>query len=174
MGVKPIRKVVTNDDGTVGIPLTLGVTAIVDAEDGDLGCVNWHALKSKRTHYACRNVPRPGRGMLSLHRVIATRMGIAPGGAKVDHRDGNGLNCRRENLRAADEFQNAQNRRRPITNRSGYKGVSLMKATGMWHAHIDAKGTRYHLGFFVTREEAASAYEIAARSFHGEFAAVGR
>jgi hypothetical protein len=45
---------------------------------------------------------------------------------------------------------------------SHYRGVSLLKRTGRWHAQINFDGRQVHLGFFHAEGEAASAYDRAA------------
>lgn len=56
---------------------------------------------------------------------------------------------------------------------AGFKGVSsgcLSRAT--WRARITAHGKTMNLGFFVSREDAARAYDDAARELFGAFACV--
>lgn len=90
-------------------------------------------------------------------------------GRDVDHRDGDKLNNRRENLRKCTPTQNAWNQRRRRTNRSGFKGVDRY-VDGRWRARIKAHGVTTFLGYFPTADEAARAYDAAARVQHGEFA----
>lgn len=90
-------------------------------------------------------------------------------GRGVDHRDGDKLNNRRENLRRCSLVQNAWNQRLRRTNRSGFKGVDRY-VDGRWRARIRAHGVTTFLGYFQTADEAARAYDDAARMQHGEFA----
>jgi hypothetical protein len=89
----------------------------------------------------------------------------------VDHfPDRSTWNNRIENLRASTHEQNARNRRLPINNRTGFKGVQARR--GKFSAQIGANGKLTHLGTFDVAEEAARAYDDAARRLHGEFAEV--
>lgn len=53
-------------------------------------------------------------------------------------------------------------------NTSGYRGVSKCKSSGRWHAYISASRKRTFLGSFDTKEDAARAYDEAARELHGD------
>lgn len=90
-------------------------------------------------------------------------------GRGIDHRDSDKLNNRRENLRKCTLAQNAWNQRLRRTNRSGFKGVDRY-VDGRWRARIKAHGITTFLGYFQTADEAARAYDDAARAQHGEFA----
>lgn len=153
----------------VEIPLSRGKIAVVDDADADLRAFKWSTFTSKRskTFYAYRTVRDVSgqRHSLYLHRVIGARLGL---NGHVDHRDGNGLNCKRDNLRTATRSQNMANQPKQKNNSSGFKGV--MASRGRWRASIESEGVRYGLGTFDTAELAARAYDDAARSLHGEFA----
>ena len=86
---------------------------------------------------------------------------------EIDHRNGNPSDNRIANLRQSSRAQGARNvaRRR---NRSGFKGV--YRCGRKWKAQIDVNGRKVYLGVFSTPEEAAEAYDTAARLHHGEFA----
>jgi hypothetical protein len=84
---------------------------------------------------------------------------------QLDHRDKNKANNAFGNLREADNTQNNGNRVRQPNNTSGYRGVSWFKPRKRWRAQI----AKQHLGYFVTREEAAAAYEQAAIIYFGPF-----
>lgn len=150
------------------ISLTQGKVAVVDDEDYPLlAALKWSALKSKRTWYARTVVYLNGRAInLQMHRLILR----TPRGAQIDHTDHDGLNNCRHNLRSATPSQNCQNRRRRRDSTSGYKGVCLHKRIGKFQAYISQPGRILHLGYFLTPEEAALAYDAKARELFGEFA----
>jgi hypothetical protein len=90
----------------------------------------------------------------------------------VSYIDGNSLNTRIENLRAATASQIRCNAKRGINNTSGFKGVGFNKQVGKYKAAIVKKKKFYHLGYFDTPKEAHKAYRKAAKKLHGEFARV--
>ena len=151
-------------EGAKLIPLTQGKFAIVDADDYDeLSQYKWTAAKSPNTFYAVRSVR--GR-QIRMHRLITN----APKGLVVDHRNHNGLDNRKENLRLCTRSENACNQR-PQTGRSSkYKGVCWHKTQKRWHARIHSNGVTYHLGSFKSEIEAAKAYDKKTKELFGKFA----
>jgi hypothetical protein len=88
----------------------------------------------------------------------------------VDHRDGNKLDNRIENLRLATEEQNNKNRKKGINNKTGFKGVYETRSETLpYCARINVNGIDKYLGAFKTKEEAALAYAEASKKYHGEF-----
>lgn len=153
---------------TKEIPLTQGKVAIVDDDVYEWAVQwKWCAHHNRHSFYARRS-KKTGRSnkVILLHREIMN----APTGIQVDHKNGDGLDCRRNNLRLATNTENGQNSRRRLDNRSGYKGVSWHKVVSRWRARIKVDGVEIRLGYYDTPEEAALAYDEAARKYHGEFA----
>jgi hypothetical protein len=148
------------------IPLTRGLFAKVDDFDYEyLSKYKWCASRSHAGYYAVRSVGRYPSKTFAMHRVI---LGISDL-RQVDHRDGDGLNNQKENLRPATNAQNHGNRKRPANNTSGYKGVTLTPS-GKWKGMIEVLGRSIYLGIFTKAEDAARAYDISARQHFGEFA----
>jgi hypothetical protein len=163
---------------TTEIPLTQGKVAIVDDVDADVVGLGWYAVRGCRTWYARRPLPavngRRWGPSERLHRAIWARAHPdEPAPRRLDHKNGNGLDCRRFNLRPANGRQNARNARLRHDNVSGLKGIHTNKAyRGRWRAQIRADGELIHLGMFATPKEAAAAYDAAARTLFGAFACV--
>ena len=151
------------------ITLTQRKIALVDDCDYEwLSQRNWAAFKDRNIWYAMTNI-RDATGhfrSITMHRLILG----ATKGMKVDHRDGNGLNNQRHNLRAATNHQNLCNRGAPSNNTSGFKGVSWHKRRNKWQANIGINYKKKYLGLFDSAIDAACAYDAAARELHGEFA----
>lgn len=101
-----------------------------------------------------------------FHREI---LGFPTG--EIDHKNGDGLDNRRENLRVCSRLENNRNQRkskRPLTSK--YKGVSWDKKSKKWLAHISIMNKCKYLGVFSDEWEAALAYNKAAEEKFGEFA----
>ena len=147
-----------------------GMVTIIDDLDYDLVTRNkWRAHRQRDgLFYAIRtrtSADPPGTPLtVYLHRVIAN----TPNGSLTDHRDRDGLNNQRSNLRTATKRQNGCNCPNRVHNTSGYRGVR-QRGNG-WVAQITAFRRNHYLGYFHTPEEAARAYDRKAREFHGEFA----
>jgi hypothetical protein len=146
------------------LPVSQGHTARVDDQDYDqLSKHRWF----HKDGYAIRNGKVDGqRRMQYLHREI---MQPEPGD-EVIFLDGDTLNCQRSNLRVVSKSQARVRHRRRRDSASGYKGVYWNRPTGKWAAAIRSDWMLRHLGVFATREEAARAYDRAAKELHGEWA----
>ena len=156
------------------IPLTQGYESIVDDEDYDFLCqFKWRVhIKKGETPYARAHVGPVGNRherQELMHRLI---LGLGPG-ELGDHKNGYGLDNRRENLRRCTPTQNAI-ACKDRTAAEGLRGVQRRtdrpNGTKLWKAHIRVDGRLRGLGYFATAVEAACAYDIAASAHFGEFA----
>lgn len=152
---------------SVTIALSSGMFATVDADDFDLVCnYRWcpTPFRKNRTRYARANV----NGVkTTMHRLV---MGVTSTELWVDHKDGNGLNNCRGNLRVCNPSQNQFNRRKSIGLSSRYKGVTWDRANERWRAQIMRDGRARYLGRFTAEVDAARAYDESAVELFGEFA----
>ena len=101
-----------------------------------------------------------------MHRVILK----AKKGQYVDHRDRDGLNNQRYNIRICTNTQNLQNSKKQKGTTSKYKGVYLFSKNKKWVSSITVNGKAYYLGCFKIEKEAAIAYNKAAKKHFKEFA----
>jgi hypothetical protein len=148
------------------IKLTKDKFTIVDVEDYQkLAQHDWHLWESgSYNQYAIRY--EKGKS-LKMHREIMN----APVGLVVDHKNGDGLDNRKENLRVVTRTQNHYNRRKTIRKTtSKYKGVHRITDRKAYCAKIRYKCKTIFLGYYKDEIEAAKAYDEAARKFFGEFA----
>lgn len=146
------------------IPLIGGRSTVVDVEDYKyLKLFRWKLIANGSKAYAYANIPAIGKDR-AMHRIIMD----APPGILVDHKDGDGLNNRKKNLRLCTHAQNMMNRK-GTGKTSKYKGVSWDKQDKKWLAAIKKDGQKIVLGRFDEEDEAAIAYNEAAKDLHGEF-----
>lgn len=150
------------------IPLTKGYVALIDDDDYErVSVYKWHAAEHRRGGKLYVYAMRKGRpNVIGLHTFIMA----AEKGILVDHKDHDGLNCQKANMRLATVSQNGANRHqnKPL---SGYKGVYVCKR-GYITARIHFHGTSIHLGYFKTLDDAAKAYDVAGLEKFGEFASL--
>lgn len=161
------------------ILLTKGKTSIVDERDYEwLSQVRWYFAETvhKGVGYAARiDLSTGKRVRKTIHReVFLKHSGMnreAIASFDIDHRNGDRLDNRFENLRLASRTQNSGNRTGSKNNTTGYKGVKADKnRQNVWIAQISDNGKRFCLGYFNSPEEAALAYNEAALRVFGEFA----
>ena len=151
------------------IPLTQGKEALVDDCDFDwLMQWNWNACRNGKTFYARRTEYQGGQHTVLMHVEIARQIAIEAG--QIDHRNRNGLDNRRHNLRAANASQNAANQVRYENNTSGITGVYWVKASQEWRVKVGFHNRSIHGGYFPTREAAKRARNDLAKSLHGDYA----
>lgn len=163
LGLKNASAQVIDPSGR--ITLCGGHVCLVDPEDLPLvSQFNWtpHVIRSGGI-YARRFKPT----RLMMHVLLMGQRG-------VDHKNGNGLDNRRSNLRLATNAQNMANSRKPRSaTKTRLKGVCAPRperGSDYWQAQIKINGKPVKWGRFATEEEAARAYDAKAKEVHGEFA----
>lgn len=152
------------------LAVTRGLVAIVDEEDYErVSQFKWCAIKGRDTWYAHRTVRKSeglAKSSIRLHHFILGMTADIAG--EIDHRNGNGLDNRKQNLRMATAGQNRVNSGPTKRNTSGFKGVT--RHGKKWHAQIRCGDTNHRLGSHPTPEAAARVYDAKARELFGEFA----
>ena len=152
------------------IPLTRGYSAIVDDDDYErLSQHKWYVeirgTKTKPAIYAARSIyVEKKKKNIYMHRVILG----TPKGVLTDHKNHNGLDNRKENLRCCTRHQNTMNRRMH-GNKNGYKGVFKASKHG-YRAAIGVNGKTKYIGMYRSARLAAEAYDQIASKEFGEFA----
>lgn len=151
------------------IPLTREKFAQVDDEDYELlSQYKWSTATCGNMLYATRGTEIGyKKKTYRMHTVIMN----PEKGMIVDHIDHNGLNNQRSNLRVGTHSQNHYNSNIRSDNKSGYKGVHHHSQLNKWVVQIKvSKGKTKHIGTFDAVEDAARAYDDAAKQYYGEFA----
>jgi hypothetical protein len=153
------------------VVLTNGDVALVDDEDYEIvTSYTWRRWGRHNVWYAY-TTSQPN---ILMHRLI---MGLPDG--IIDHKDKNGLNNQKANLRVCTNAENIRNSRKRKDNTSGYKGVIFKCAYHKgkkyplkkpWQAYIHFNKKQIHIGYYHTSEEAARAYDKKAKKYFGEFA----
>jgi hypothetical protein len=126
----------------------------------------WRLDKDGYASYVIWGVGSKRCQTVYMHRVILG----AERGQVTDHRNGDRIDNRRGNIRLATQSQNSANRYRLLPNTSSrFRGVTFHKASGKWQAQLKHLKRNYHLGLYERQEDAARAYDRAARQTWGEF-----
>lgn len=127
------------------IELTKGFCTMVDDQDFEwLNQFTWCVSDSgNEKFYAYR---KNGDTTEYMHRLIGEKLGYT----MIDHKDRNGLNNQRENLRQTTKSKNALNVK--------HKGYTITPA-GNFRAQLKVNGKHVLNKVFKTQAEAQAAYE---------------
>ncbi len=100
----------------------------------------------------------------SLHRFI---MNAKKGDPIIDHKNGDKLDNRKDNLRFATHSQNSQNKVKVTNSTSKYYGVSKSENTNNWVCSLTNKNGKHITHRFVLDTHAAYCYDILAIVYYG-------
>ena len=147
------------------IKLSQGKFALIDDEDFyRVSKHKWSAGKYARDTWYAKTMIN-GK-FVQMHRFI-----LNPSDDQLtDHKNHNGLDNRRRNIRVCETWQNQANRIKRSKASSRFKGVHWQTARKVWIAKIKRNGIAKHLGNFHDEIEAAIAYNKAAIIIFGDFA----
>lgn len=164
----------TTPEGAVCIMVAQGALRMYVDEADAASLLPWR-WRVDSNGYAYRTVgtacgPTRTTQDIYVHRVLCS---VEPAG-KVDHVNRNRLDNRRSNLRPASAGENADNASIRKDNTSGVKGVSWDKRCAKWSAQIQHRGQYIWIGYFDTKEEAATAYRERANELKGDYACPDR
>lgn len=142
--------------------------AKIDEEDFELvAAIHWGLLRSvgnEHLQYACGW--KTGVGTVSLHRLVMR----AAKGQRIDHINGDGLDCRKSNLRFCTHSENMANRSKSRSAPSSkYLGVYFDRSKSRYIAEVNKNGNRFR-GTSKSEMTAARKYNDLALKHHGEFA----
>lgn len=171
-------------DGTTVLFDINGVEIYIDTEDfNKINNITWRAhpptcgrsidnswyayggICDKSSKYA--NTAKGGKWIqYSLHRYI---LDIFDDKIQVDHKDMDGLNNRKSNLRTATQYENARHKSCYKNNEIGFAGVRLDKRTGRYQARITVNGKLIYLGESKDIEVAKKLRLEAEKKYFGEF-----
>ena len=150
------------------IKLFSGEYVRVDEEDYErLSHYSWYLFKSEKWKYAIRTECKNGtQKTIYMHREI---MGVTDPKVYVDHRDHDGLNNLRSNLRISDNRFNQYNVGKKSTSKQKYKNIRQLDEN-RWQVRIRTpKGKRVERVVY-SEEDAVKLYNELALKYHGEFA----
>lgn len=128
---------------------------------------NWCAVPGKHTVYASAYAKDENgkRNAIRMHNLILNRcelFGFKDDGKVIDHRNKNGCDNRKKNLRIASLTTNQVNSNMPKNNTSGAKGVSYNKVKNHWLVQFSFGSPRFQ----YTRTFTVSKFKDSDEAFH--------
>jgi hypothetical protein len=128
----------------------------------------WNIIEGKTIDYIITNIKLENgkQNHKGLHRfLLPDREGLM-----IDHKNRNGLDNRRNNIRYCTKSQNSMNSKKILGTSSEYKGVSWCSGKNRWKVTIKLHGKRIKgEKHFRDEIEAAKYYDCIAKEIFGEF-----
>lgn len=146
----------------------------IDDEDKELvEKYHWNILFVRGSFYVTSHitVKKHKYKTIKLHRLVMGVLGTPK--IHIDHKDNDGLNNVKDNLRKATIAQNSRNVGATVNSTTGFKGVFLYtkhRMAGYYAVRIKINDKRVFGGYFKDPIEAAKKYNELAKIHHGEFA----
>lgn len=164
---KTIKWEIIDDNTVKGTTNNLGgIDFYIDYEDFEK-CKNicWSAQRSDKSHtYYIHGKTTYGGQCEYLHRFI---LGLSnEDNVEVDHKDHNGTNNIKKNLRIATKVQNAMNMSKFNTTKSGYHGVYWKENVNKWAVEIWENKNRRYLGLYSDLNEAIKVRKEAEEKYY--------
>lgn len=150
---------------------------LVDKDDFvKVNKLHWCISFVRGNWYAIHSAFKDGKSIqIKMHRFVMEESNPS---IKIDHRNHNGLDNRKQNLRRSTIAQNTRNTGLTKRNKTGFKGVYQYKApnknAGRFTACLKIDGIKIFGGYFNTAIEAADKYNKLAKKYHGEFACLNK
>lgn len=149
---------------TKKIALPRGRFALVDDQDFErLSQYKWYYVGKYAARKGCKALGE--KNTIYMHREVLQ----TPDGLETDHVNGDGLDNRRENLRACTASENQRNRSVRVDSWSGFKGVQWSPKKNRWSVRITHNRRRLFVGDYDNLLDAARAYDTAAKDLFGDF-----
>lgn len=136
---------------------------VSDRDYAKISKLKWRLHRDGHVNYAVY-----GERGVGMHKLIL------PSCREIDHRDRDGLNNTRRNLRPCTRSYNNANAKKRSGTTSRYKGVFWHKGDRRWRAHATIHGHIQYLGSYRSERGAAQAYNAAARKLFGKFARLNK
>ena len=105
----------------------------------------WYVLKDRNNFYMRSGATKKFPVDQQFHRLVLTEVDI------VDHKDGNGLDNRKKNLRDGSGGVNENNQSLRDDNTSGATGVSFHKTQKSWRVQWQENGKQISMFFSIKK-----------------------
>lgn len=127
---------------------------------------DYDKIKQYNWYVDSKGYIRKSNPTLYMHRLI---MNISDPNIMIDHIYHKKYDNRKSQLRIATCSQNQMNRYVPLSNASGFRGISWHKNKQAWIAQIGINGKLKYLGLYKNIDDAIDARIKAEKYYFGEY-----